>query len=98
MERAEFEQKLRDEGYTEFFDREMEAGGTGPEHCHEFDALLFVLKGEMTIACNGTPETFRAGDLCSVAAGTPHTEQFGSKNEGVHYLAAWRYPAGAKRV
>lgn len=96
MERAEFERKLQAEGYTELFDRKMDASGTGPEHSHEFDALLLVLEGEMTIACNGKPEKFCAGDLCSVPAGTPHTEQFGSGNSGVHYLAAWRYPAGSK--
>ena len=96
MERTEFEQKLQAEGYTELFDRKMEASETGPEHSHEFDALLLVLEGEMTIACNGEPETFRVGDLCSVPAGTPHTEQFGSGTKGVHYLAAWRYPARAK--
>ena len=96
MERAQFEQKLKTEGYTELFDRHMEAGGTGPEHSHEFDALLLVLKGEMTIACNGKPKTFRAGDVCSVPAGTLHTEQFGSGSEGVDYLAAWRFPGGAK--
>ena len=95
MERAEFERKCQAEGYTELFDRQMEASGTGSQHTHEFDALLFVLQGEMTIACNGKPETFRAGDLCSVPAGTPHTEQFGSGTKGVHYLAAWRYRAGA---
>ncbi len=93
MERTEFERKLQVEGYTELFDRQIEAGEIGPEHTHEFDALLLVLSGEMMIACNGKPETFRAGDLCSVPAGTPHAEQFGSGTAGVHYLAAWRYPA-----
>jgi quercetin dioxygenase-like cupin family protein len=98
MERAEFERNLQAEGYTELFDRHMDASATCPEHSHEFDALLFVLNGEMTIACNGKPETFRAGDVCSVPAGTPHTEQFGSGKAGVHYLAAWRYPAAAKEI
>ena len=98
MERAEFERKLQAEGYTELFDRQMEASGIGPEHSHEFDALLLVLKGEMRVACNGKPETFRVGDLCSVPARTPHTEQFGSGTEGVHYLAGWRYPTSAKAV
>jgi quercetin dioxygenase-like cupin family protein len=96
MERAAFERKFQAEGYTELFDRQMEASETGPEHSHEFDALLFVLEGEMTIACDGKPETFGIGDLCSVPAGTPHTEQFGSGTAGVHYLAAWRYPTAAK--
>jgi quercetin dioxygenase-like cupin family protein len=98
MERAEFERKLQAEGYTELFDRKMEVSGTSAEHSHEFDALLFVLNGQMTSACNGKPETFRAGNLCSVPAGTMHTEQFGAGTDGVHYLAAWRYPAGAKNV
>ena len=98
MDRAVFERKLQAERYTELFDRHMEASGTSPEHSHEFDALLFVLKGEMTIACDGKPETFRAGDLCSVPAGTLHTERFGSGSEGVHYLAAWRYRAGGRWV
>jgi quercetin dioxygenase-like cupin family protein len=93
MERAEFERRLKAEGYIELLDRQMKAGETGPDHGHEFDALRLVLKGGMTIACNGKPETFRAGDLCSVPAGTPHTEQFGPGTASVHYLAAWRYPA-----
>jgi quercetin dioxygenase-like cupin family protein len=87
MERAEFERKLQAEGHTELFDRQMEASGTGPEHNHQFDALLLVLSGEMTTACNGKPETFRAGDLCSVPAGTPSVWV----GDG-----AWRYPADVK--
>ena len=59
---------------------------------HEFDALLLVIDGEMTIACDGKPQTFRAGEICSVPAGTPHTEQFGSGAKGVHFIAGWRYP------
>ena len=94
MERAEFERRLKAEGCIELFDRQMKASETGLEHGHEFDALRLVLKGEMAIACNGKPETFRAGDLCSVPAGTPHTEQFGSGTASVHDLAAWRYAAG----
>jgi quercetin dioxygenase-like cupin family protein len=93
MNQASFEVTLRAEGFTEFFDRRREASETSPEHSHEFDARLLVLDGEMTIACNGTPQTFRAGDVCSVPAGTPHTEKFGSDAAGVHFIAAWRYPA-----
>jgi quercetin dioxygenase-like cupin family protein len=97
MNQADFEQAARTDGFTEFFDRQREAGEPSPEHSHEFDARLFVLKGEMTIACNGAPRTFRAGEICSVPAGTPHTEQFGAGTEGVHFIAAWRYPAPAVR-
>lgn len=93
MNRAEFETKLKAEGYSEMVEREMPASETGLEHSHEFDALLLVLDGEMTIACNGKPQTFRAGDICSVPAGTLHTEQYGSGATGVHYLAGRRHPA-----
>jgi len=95
MNQADFEKTLRAEGYTEFFDREREPTETSPEHAHEFDAYLLVLEGEATIACNGKPQTFRAGDTCTVPAGTLHTEKFGSETTGVHFLAAWRYPAQA---
>ena len=95
MNQADFEKTLRAEGFTEFFDRQKEASETSPEHAHEFDARLLVLAGELTIACNGRPQTFRAGEICSVPAGTPHTEKFGSDKAGVHFLAAWRYPAKA---
>ena len=93
MNRAEFEKKLAAEGYGETVEREMEAEHFNAEHSHEFDALLLFLGGEMTIACNGKPQTFRAGDTCSVPAGTPHTERVGAG--GVHYLAGRRHPAQA---
>ena len=93
MNRAEFERKLQTEGYGEMVDREMEAGHFNAEHAHEFDACVFVVEGEITIARNGKPEVFRAGDMCTMAAGTLHTEQCGPA--GVHYLAGRRQPAKA---
>jgi quercetin dioxygenase-like cupin family protein len=92
MNQAEFASKLSAEGYTEIFDRQREPSEASPEHSHEFDALLLVVEGEMTIACDGKPKTFRAGEICSVPAGSPHTEQFGSGAKGVHFIAGWRYP------
>lgn len=89
MNQAEFEKKLQAEGYTDTVDRTMEAGHFNPEHTHEFDACVMVVEGEMTIARHGKPETFRVGDVCSMAAGTPHTEQSGPA--GVRYLAGRRY-------
>jgi quercetin dioxygenase-like cupin family protein len=93
MNRADFEKKLQAEGYAEMVDREMEAGHFNPEHAHEFDACVLVVDGEMTIARDGKPEIFRVGDMCTMAAGTLHTEQCGSA--GAHYLAGRRYPAQA---
>jgi quercetin dioxygenase-like cupin family protein len=89
MNQADFEKKLQAEGYGEMVDRRMEAGHFNAEHVHEFDACVLVVEGEMTIARHGKPELFRAGDMCTMAAGTPHTEQCGAA--GVRYLAGRRY-------
>jgi mannose-6-phosphate isomerase-like protein (cupin superfamily) len=93
MNRAEFEKKCAAEGYGEVVDRRMEADHFNPEHAHEFDACVLVVDGEMTISRNGKPEIFRAGDMCTMVAGTPHTERCGLA--GAHYLAGRRFPAKA---
>ena len=93
MNRVDFEKKLQAEGYAEMVDREMEAGRFNPEHAHEFDACVLVVDGEMTISRAGEAQLFRAGDMCTMPAGTVHTEKCGAA--GAHYLAGRRYaPAG----
>lgn len=89
MNRADFEKKLQAEGYGETVDRRMEPNQFNPEHSHEFDACVMVVEGEMTISRHGKPETFRTGDVCTMAAGTPHTEKSGPA--GARYLAGRRY-------
>jgi quercetin dioxygenase-like cupin family protein len=93
MNRAEFEKKLAAEGYGEMVEREMEADHFNAEHAHDFDAYVLVVDGEMTITRHGKAETFRAGDMCTVPAGTMHTEKCGPA--GAHYLAGRRHPAQA---
>jgi len=93
MNRAEFETKCAAEGYGEIVDREMEADHFNGEHAHEFDAHVLVVDGEMTISRAGEPQLFRAGDMCTMPAGTVHTEKCGAA--GAHYLAGRRYPARA---
>ncbi|HWB51397.1 MAG TPA: cupin domain-containing protein [Stellaceae bacterium] len=93
MNQVEFEKKLQAEGYGEMVDRRMEADHFNPEHAHEFDACVLVVEGEMTIARHGKAELFRAGDLCTMAAGTPHTEKSGAA--GARYLAGRRFPPQA---
>ena len=88
MNRADFEKKLQAEGY-ELVDRQMEADHFNPEHAHEFDAHVLVVDGEMTITRHGKAETLRAGDMCSLDAGTLHSEQCGPT--GARYFAGRRY-------
>jgi quercetin dioxygenase-like cupin family protein len=91
MNQTDFEKKCAAEGYAEIVDRTMESNKFNGEHVHEFDACVMLIEGEMTIARNGKTETFRAGDVCTLAAGTPHTEQCGPV--GARYLAGRRFPA-----
>ena len=93
MNQAEFEKKCAAEGYADIVDRNMEAEHFNAEHTHEFDACVLLLHGEMTISRHGKAELFRAGDMCTLPAGTMHTEQCGPA--GAHYLAGRRYPAKA---
>jgi quercetin dioxygenase-like cupin family protein len=89
MNQAEFEKKCAAEGYAEIVDRTMEANKFNGEHAHEFDACVMLVEGEMTITRHGKSETFRAGDMCLLDAGTPHTERCGPS--GARYLAGRRY-------
>jgi quercetin dioxygenase-like cupin family protein len=89
MDRAAFERELQTQGYGEIVDRRMEPNHVNPEHTHEFDARVMVLEGAITIGRDGGAQTFRAGEMCAITAGTLHTEQCGA--EGVRYLAGRRY-------
>ena len=88
MDRDYFEQRLKADGY-EPVERHMDANHFNPEHVHEFDARVMLLDGEMTITRPSGAQTFRPGDVCEMAAGTPHSEQCGPS--GAHYLAGRRF-------
>lgn len=93
MNQADFERKIKTEGYGEMVDRRMEPDTVNGDHAHEFDACVMVVEGEMTITRNGAPTTLRVGDLCELKAGTTHSEHAGAA--GARYLAGRRYPAHA---
>ena len=73
---------------------EPEAGGLKPGHLnaemhtHDFDAMIMVTSGAITIGREEGSTTFRTGDWCEVHKGTMHTEAVGP--EGVQYLSAKR--------
>ncbi|MFZ2006881.1 MAG: cupin domain-containing protein [Stellaceae bacterium] len=93
MNRADFEKKCAAEGYADIVDRTMAADHFNAEHAHEFDACVLLVGGEMTITRHGEPQVMRTGDVCTMAAGTVHTEKCGPA--GAHYLAGRRYKAQA---
>jgi len=87
MDRIEFEAELRREGYR-VVNSSLKPNMAVPNHCHDFDAKILVLGGELTITRDNKPETFRAGDHCEVSAGCMHAEHVGP--EGVAYVAGRR--------
>ena len=87
MDRLDFEAELRREGYS-VVNASLTPNLRAANHCHDFDAKLFVLGGEITITRDNSPATFRAGQCFEVPAGCMHAEQVGP--EGVALLSGRR--------
>ena len=87
MNRTEFEGDIRRGGY-ELREGQIEPNVHCAAHAHEFDARLFVLDGAITLVFGDERCTYRAGDSCSVPAGTMHEEH--TEADGVRYLAGRR--------
>jgi quercetin dioxygenase-like cupin family protein len=91
MDRLEFEAELRRDGYS-VVNASLTPNLRIANHCHDFDARLFVLGGEITITRDNKPETFRAGQCCEVPASRMHAERVGP--EGVAYVSGRRRNGG----
>jgi mannose-6-phosphate isomerase-like protein (cupin superfamily) len=91
IDRVEFEAELRRDGYS-VVNASLTPNLRVANHCHDFDARLFVLGGEITITRDNKPETFRAGQCCEVLANSMHAEHVGP--EGVAYLSGRRRNGG----
>ncbi len=87
MDKSEFEATLRREGYR-LVNSSVAPNLVVGNHCHDFDAKVMVLGGEITITRDNTPVTFRTGDCCEVPAGCMHAEHVGP--EGVALLSGRR--------
>jgi mannose-6-phosphate isomerase-like protein (cupin superfamily) len=91
MDRLEFEADLRRDGFS-VVNASLTPNMKVANHCHDFDARLFILGGEITITRDNKPETFRAGQCCEVLAGAMHAENVGP--EGVAYVSGRRRNGG----
>ncbi len=87
MNIAEFDADLKREGYR-VVNTSVKPNLVVPNHCHDFDAKVLVLGGEITMTCNNTPVTYRAGQCFAVPSGTMHAEHVGP--EGVAFLSGRR--------
>lgn len=91
MDTVQFESELRSNGYR-LVNTSVRPNLVAPNHCHDFDAKALILGGEITITCNNTAVTYRAGQCFEVPAGCMHAEHVGP--EGVALLSGRRRNGG----
>ena len=87
MNPQKFEAELRREGYRVVMNSQVPNKQVG-KHCHDFDAKVMVLGGEITVTLDNKAKTFRAGQCFMVPAGRMHSEQVGP--EGVAFVSGRR--------
>ena len=76
MNYQEFEAELQREGYR-VVNTSQVPNKRVENHCHDFDAKVLVLGGEITITRENKAETFRAGQCFMVPVGCMHAEHVG---------------------
>ena len=89
MDAAEFEARLKAEGYPEIRTNALEPNRHNPEHTHPFDVLALVLEGDITLTIDGKARKYSVGDEFTMQAGCRHVEDAGP--QGVRYLVGRRH-------
>ncbi len=77
MNEAEFETKLREDGY-DVARRDLDPGHVAPEHDHPWDTRGMVLEGEFTVVQGGESRSYAPGEVFDVPAGVAHRERHGA--------------------
>lgn len=76
MDAQTFRSALLADGYNEIEDKVVAAGTSNGDHGHAWDVRLLVLEGSLTLGCEGTIRTYRAGEVLQLARDIPHTEEY----------------------
>jgi quercetin dioxygenase-like cupin family protein len=77
MDRQVFETELKRDGYDEIVTGTTQGPRHNAEHSHPYDVKAMVIDGAITLAWEGNTQTFRPGEVFTMARGCPHTETFG---------------------
>jgi quercetin dioxygenase-like cupin family protein len=88
LNQQNFEQQLREEGYTEFVLVEQAPGYSRSEHSHPFDAKALIVSGHIHLAVGTKVSSYGEGTVFELAANTPHEEW--TDEQGVRYFAGRR--------
>ncbi len=78
MNEAQFRQQLQAQGYGEPQSINYEANMVKDMHVHDFSASVLVLSGAFTLVTEDGSVTHQPGEVCTLAAGTLHSEQTGA--------------------
>ncbi len=89
MDTATFEAGLKADGYTEIEKKRYEARPANGEHGHHFSVRGLILDGTFTVTLEGTPRTYRAGEIFEVNADRMHFEEVGP--DGVELVVGRKY-------
>jgi len=78
MDRKTFEAVLKKEGY-EVMTNTTPGAKVNPEHSHPFDVKAMVLKGALTLTREGSKQTYKPGEIFTMARGCRHYESYGDE-------------------
>ena len=84
MERDEFIDALKREGYAEIVTVTRDPNGTADDHVHPFEAKALILHGELAIRIGTAEQVYKTGDVFHLQANESHSERYGP--EGAQYL------------
>ncbi|HEU0203741.1 MAG TPA: AraC family ligand binding domain-containing protein [Burkholderiaceae bacterium] len=90
MDATAFTRELAELGFDEVLTRQWRPNQFVDTHSHPFEVRALVLEGELTLGCGGQSVTYGSGEIFTLNAHEPHTEQYGP--QGATYLV------GRKRV
>ncbi len=89
MNAADFEAKLKSDGFTEIETQDLKPRPPRGEHGHPFEIRGLVLAGTFIVTQGGVREVCGPGQVFTVAQGHPHDESIGS--EGARVLVGRKF-------
>jgi quercetin dioxygenase-like cupin family protein len=78
MDQKTFEAELKKQGY-EVMTNTTPGAKVNPEHSHPFDVKALVLKGALTLNREGGSQTYKPGEVFTMARGCVHFESYGDE-------------------
>lgn len=74
-----FEAELKAQGFDNVDERHWQPLFVVESHVHPFDAQGLVVRGDMWLTVGAHTQHISSGGVFAIAAGTPHSERYGSK-------------------